>query len=47
MNTFEKTYYVDKIGYDVKYCLGENELGIVMTGEIYWCFNGLMRVVVV
>ena len=42
----ESVYYLDKIGYDVKYYLGGRDLTVAWQGEIYHCFNGLMLMAV-
>lgn len=40
--TYPTTFYVDKLGYRIGYNEGSDELGVVMTGELYHCFNGFM-----
>lgn len=41
-----KDFYVDYIGYELKYNLGEREMGVIMTGDIYWHFNGFLKLTV-
>ena len=38
-----KSFYVDYMGFNLDYYLGETEIGCVMSGEIYHCFNGFLK----
>jgi hypothetical protein len=41
-----RSFYVDDMGYEVKYYFGDRELGIFTVGELYHYFNGFMKLVV-
>lgn len=38
-----RNYYVDHIGYEVKYFVGCQELGLVTPDGVYHYFNGFMK----
>lgn len=46
---FEPSWYPDDINFSISYTFGDcpNELGLFLTGELYWCYNGLMKMVVI
>ena len=38
-----KTFYVDYMGYDIKYNLGDREMTVLDEGAIYHHFNGFLH----
>lgn len=41
-NRYDNINYVDHVGYEVIYQIGERDMGVLRKGQIYWHFNGLM-----
>lgn len=46
-NRYDNINYVDFVGHEVLYDLGQREMGIMLTGELFWLFNGRMLIGVV
>lgn len=37
------SYYVDQSDYTCRYLDGHGDLTVLLTGEIYHCFNGFLK----